>query len=229
MQNFKVQGWYKIAKFSEISTHIQKESDLNFNDVKKGLMWGAGVGLIPATIGLMNPTNSNKEQFPIPEKVPAIQQKMTVQPSENVQQKEVQEQPLPQPNQSIDKILNVIKQLESSGGKNSVPRFEPAFLAKYRNTKLMSQLIRDYGEKSAASSYGPFQIMLLKAHEMGFRYSPKELSDPNNNRQVAEKIVSQYMSKGLPIKDIFKRYNGGGKQADLYSQKAMKLYNSGEF
>jgi len=235
-------GWYNLAKSSELTT------EAGWKDVGKGLMWGGIAGLVPAAVGLMHqptqqtvarqPTNIVQQENSQPSTpkpsiskppTPSTQPTQPTQPAMNKvapDTNSAMNKAAPEKPNDLDKILNVIHQMESSGGTNSVPRFEPAFLERYKNAPLMKKLISTYGARDAASSFGPYQIMLLKAHEMGFNYSPQELSDPVKNKEVAQKIVSGLVSKGLAVKDVFKRYNGGGKMADRYSQKAMKLYNT---
>ncbi len=196
-------------------------------------MWGAGAALIPAAIGLSykQPENKITEQPPVPirttDKTPVKKQAPQKSPIQEKAKPSLNKKLTENKNQNFDinKILKTIKFMESSGGINSKPRFEPDFLERYRNTDIMQYLISKYGEKDAASSFGPYQIMLLKSHEMGFPFSPKELSDPANNEMVAKKIVESYIAKKLDLKNIFKRYNGGGDKAERYAEKAMAHYN----
>jgi hypothetical protein len=217
--------WYKIAKNPSIA-----QANQPWRDIRRGLMWGAGAALIPAAIGLSYKHPENIKQDPSPTSITSTEK---VKPP----QKKLEPQKTPKPKNNpkietqpktsfdINKILKTIKMMESSGGINSKPRFEPGFLERYRNTDIMQYLISKYGEKNAASSFGPYQIMLLKSHEMGFPFSPEELSDPANNEMVAKKIVESYIAKKLDLKNIFKRYNGGGEKAERYAEKAMAHYN----
>lgn len=129
----------------------------------------------------------------------------------------------------MDKLLFAIKQMESSGGINCKSRFEPNFLARYGNNPPMPELRRLFGDEAAASSYGPWQIMICVAWENDFRYSPEQLANPENNRVVAEFLIGKYAEQyvHLPVRDrvwkTAKRYNGG----DDYADKVQNLYFGG--
>lgn len=129
-------------------------------------------------------------------------------------------------NQSIDldRVLWVIKQLESSGGKNCKPRFEPEFLKRYGTSGNMPELRKLYGDQDAASSFGPYQIMLSTANEYE-DISPQELAKPVNNeriaRQIVEKYFNQYKDQDNHLWMIFKRYNGG----DQYANRGVEIYD----
>lgn len=222
-------GWYYKAAQNDIA--LAKQA-INWKDVRKGLGWGAGLGAVPLAIGLMTaPHGQPKEQ---PQKQPIVQTTPSEKPSPttvNPPEKATppinnsQTPPKDSPangNAEINRIMDVIHQMESSGGINTKARFEPDFLKNYGDKGLMPTLRKRYGDKAAASSYGPYQVMLLKAWEMGFKISPEELADPATNRKVAESIVMSYFKKGYKPWQIFKRYNGG----DGYADKAMNLFNS---
>jgi hypothetical protein len=121
---------------------------------------------------------------------------------------------------NLNRLLAIIKQMESSGGVNCEPRFEPNFLRKYGDKGIMPELRRLFGDEAAASSYGPYQIMLCVAWENDFRYSPEQLANPENNQVVAEFLIGKYAEQyvNLPVRDrvwkIAKRYNGGNGYAD---------------
>lgn len=230
-------GWYYRAAKNDIA--LAKEA-INWKDVRKGLGWGAGLGAVPLAVGLMTgphgkPQAEQSQKPAITQQIPANTTKQPVAtPSPKTEQPKPQpakaEQPRPQPQTAtktqpaktsptknhadLDRIMNVIHQLESSGGINSKARFEPEFLKNYGDKGLMPTLRKRYGDKAAASSYGPYQVMLLKAWEMGFKVSPEELADPETNRKVAESIVVSYLDKGYKPWQVFKRYNGGDEYAD---------------
>ena len=210
-------GWYYKAAQNDIA--LAKEA-INWKDIRKGLGWGIGLGTIPFATNFMTaPNKSQTEQSQKPaitQQLPSnIQEEQKTTSTPNISQFNTQ----PQSTYDIDKIMNVIHQLESSGGINTKARFEPEFLKNYGNKGLMPILRKRYGDKAAASSYGPYQVMLLKAWEMGFKISPEELANPEINKKVAESIVKNYLNKGYKPWQIFKRYNGGSEYAD----KAMNL------
>ena len=125
-----------------------------------------------------------------------------------------------------NKLMNIILQMESSGGVNCEARFEPGFLARYGNNPPMPELRRLFGDEAAASSYGCYQIMLCVAWENDFRYTPERLANTENNKVVAEFLIGKYEAECVdyPIRDqvwkIAKRYNGG----DDYADKVTSLY-----
>ena len=129
-------------------------------------------------------------------------------------------------NQPIDfpVLLNTIAQLESNNGTNKKDRYEPNFEKKYGQTPIFRQIASIYGPKATATSYGKYQIMFLKAHEVGFEVSPEELRDDYINERIACKIVGDYIEKygdaHWSVNKIFKRYNGGQRYAD----RATNLY-----
>lgn len=219
-------GWYYRAAQNDIA--LAKQA-INWKDVRKGLGWGAGLGAVPLAVGLMTgPYGQPKEQ---PQNQPISQtsplntpSSPTATPSEEASQPVNKTPPKTSPansNAEINRIMDVIHQMESSGGINTKARFEPEFLKNYGDKGLMPTLRKRYGDKAAASSYGPYQVMLLKAWEMGFKISPEELANPETNRKVAESIVMSYFKKGYKPWQIFKKYNGG----DGYADKAMNLLN----
>jgi len=227
-------GWYYIAAQNDIA--LLKQST-NWKDVRKGLGWGAGLGSIPLAIGLLTGPH-DQQQKPQSQKStikettpakpntppPALSQPEKIKTPEIATINSAEQiSPIEKDNNDdLNKIMEVIHQMESSGGINTQARFEPEFLKNYGNKGLMPTLRKMYGDKAAASSYGPYQVMLLKAWEMGFKISPEELAQKETNRKVAESIVKQYYSKGYSPWQIFKRYNGG----DKYANKAIKLYEN---
>lgn len=221
-------GWYNRAKMAELE-HLA--SDNRRKHIRDGLMWGAGLAAIPMTVGLIGgPAEQRPAEAPTRQVTPNSSSPSHVLPSQVAPSKshatpvarneEVSTTQEPQDN-NMNKIMHAIHMMESSGGINNKPRFEPGFLRQYGNKGMMPQLRKQFGDQAAASSYGPYQIMLVKAWEMGFKYSPQELSDPAKNKQVAEAIVQKYLDQGLSVRDIFKRYNG----ADSYADRALKIYN----
>lgn len=121
-------------------------------------------------------------------------------------------------------IMQTLYLMESDEGRNTKSRFEKKFLEKYREKGMMPELIQQYGERAAASSYGDYQIMLVVAWERGFKVSPEQLEFPTLNKKVAEAQVNYIISKvGYNPEAIFRRYNGGG--SPVYIEKAMIYYD----
>lgn len=119
-------------------------------------------------------------------------------------------------------IMDSIYEMESSRGANCSARFEPGFLRRYGDKGNMPMLRKKFGDRDAASSWGPYQIMLCVAYENRFKGCPSELAQDDTNKAVAWTIVHKLCVKHRydPYK-VFKAYNG----ADSYAVKGMKLYN----
>jgi len=64
MSRMNNKGWYKAAQ--PLSS---KEADVNWDHVRKGLGWGAGLGAIPLAVGLMNPPNRPAESPQAPQSI----------------------------------------------------------------------------------------------------------------------------------------------------------------
>jgi hypothetical protein len=131
---------------------------------------------------------------------------------------------------SLRKIKLAFAHIESNDGKNVGPRFEKTFLKKYKNLGHMPELIKKFGSKAAASSYGKYQIMLEKAWELGYRVTPEELSRDETNERVFLVIVHGLMKKygntESSLWNIARSYNGTGPAAEKYAQKLSDFYRS---
>ncbi len=133
------------------------------------------------------------------------------------------------PSINRERLAEAICQVESSGGTNTASRFEPDFLKKYKAKGFMPELITKYGEHAAASSYGPYQIMLVRAWELGYKVSPTELAEPICNRQVYDanisRIIARFGDSGTEavVKRVAGRYNGSG-ETGRYAQKVWNIY-----
>lgn len=132
---------------------------------------------------------------------------------------------------SIDRerLAMAIRHVESSDGTNCAARFEPGFLKKYGAKHPMPELRKLYGDQAAASSYGPYQIMICRAWELGFKESPEWLAVPENNKLVFDKLLDKSIrrygdrSEEPVIKRIAGRYNGSG-ETGRYAQKVWSYY-----
>lgn len=127
-------------------------------------------------------------------------------------------------------LLKSVAMMESSGGKNKEPVFEPGFLRKYGNKGIMPKLRKQFGDKDAASSFGKYQILLCTATEYGFNYTPQELQEDKNNERVAIKILATLISKQQADEErydilsaIYGRYNGSGYDSS-YARRAYAWY-----
>lgn len=121
-----------------------------------------------------------------------------------------------------DTVLAVLRHFESSDGYNCTPRYEEKFLMRHRNSIVMKRLIAEYGERDAASSFGPYQVMLVVAWERGFKNSPDWLQVYNNNEMVAIAQLNWIESQvGDNLFKIFLRWNGSVN----YANKAVAYWH----
>ena len=111
----------------------------------------------------------------------------------------------------FEAIANAVKQVESSGGTNVGPRYEPGFQRRYLQGKpRWEALAKQYGWQAVSSSYGPWQIMYPVAVELGFTGSPQQLADPAVNRQYFDKkFLKDYQATKGSLTKTLLRYNGG--------------------
>ena len=117
------------------------------------------------------------------------------------------------PDMDAAALLRALAQVESSGGAQAIPRFEPAYSIGgyyYRRAKHVRDLWREYGDW-AACSYSPWQILYVVASELGFDGSPIHLRDAT----VAGKYVVRYLNRRIfargakTIAEVGDAYNSG--------------------
>ena len=135
----------------------------------------------------------------------------------------------------LNKLLHAIKQVESSGGRDTRTRYEPGFenlLRKRYHTYAggLRDAINKYGFKAVATSYGPYQVMAATAYELGFSGQPDELSEEQVSRLYAEKYLRKLMNsnKTKNVQDIISAYNaglGGIGSNPEYLSKVLNYYN----
>ena len=119
---------------------------------------------------------------------------------------------------TLDDIAKAVAMVESSGGTNSVPRYEPGFQKIYGKKyetelfpELFANMLSRYGQEKVYASYGRHQIMWPVAVELGFRGTPEELADEKTNRFYFEKKFNRdWKGSGGNLTGAFLRYNGGG-------------------
>ena len=122
---------------------------------------------------------------------------------------------------TLEDIAKAVSMVESSGGTNSVPRYEPGFQRRYLQGKPQwEQLAKQHGWQAVSSSYGKFQIMYPTAVELGFKGTPQQLADPVINRQLFEKKFTRDFQKTGSLQGALLRYNGGGNPQ--YPSKVIK-------
>lgn len=225
------------TKNSDLSGH-QKEADINLKDFRApaaavgaaALGLGAWMAQKPQSPSLSQPT---KQVSPARIDTPPAYIEDNLKLPEKIEKPttpEIAKKPVK--NIEFDAIMYAIHMMESSGGVNTKPRYEPGFEKRYVQKCLTDpdykgskydfarDLVKKHGKKAAATSYGPYQVLLFEAWQLGYRVSPTELANPAINRKVAEAYVKT-RCKGKNAYDTFVKYNGSSK----YAQKAMKYYN----
>jgi hypothetical protein len=129
---------------------------------------------------------------------------------------------------SLEDIAKAVRQIESSGGTNSVPRYEAGFQRRYGqkwlregNAAFRRNMLQQFGPNAIFSSYGDYQVMYPVAVELGFTGTPEQLADPATNRQYFEKkFLRDWQSAGGNLQKTLLRYNGGGNPE--YPMKVMR-------
>ena len=116
---------------------------------------------------------------------------------------------------TFDELAPAFMQVESSGGTNVTPRYEPKFEAKYGrkwvtdDPQFRATVLKRLGNTKTFSSYGPFQVMYPVAVELGFRGTPEELAEPTTNRQYFEKkFLRDWRGTKGNFDATISRYNG---------------------
>lgn len=134
------------------------------------------------------------------------------------------------------RFMAAIAGCESSFGKNTTPRYEPAydFGGEYSENPPQSELLAHWG-KQAAYSYGPWQILPCNAR--GF--TPQELAtDPEKCAQAFVGFFNRYIvgvRHALTFDEMAQCYNSGRFVANSspgvarYVADALDYYNSIEF
>ena len=152
---------------------------------------------------------------------------------------------------TVDKrrLLAALAVVESGGGKNLQPNFEPAFwiggkfwnptLAEYcARWESRSDLeMRPWCGKAIACSWGPWQILYVTAAELGYQGPPWALTDPDVclswavrliNRRIAPKILS-YLSDIEVVSMVGDGYNSGSATDKFipvdYCKKLLAAYS----
>ncbi len=125
-------------------------------------------------------------------------------------------------------ILYAIRVMESSNGLNCKPRYEKSFLKRYGDQGIMPELREKYGDRTAASSFGCYQILLCKANEVlkTTDLAPEDLENPWVNEVIAITIVDQYYTKCKGnLRQVFLKWNG----SSAYDDRALRLMEKERF
>lgn len=125
------------------------------------------------------------------------------------------------------RLLGALALVESSGGHDRAPRFEPAYGPDGRyfaHSDLVKRLYRDFGAH-AACSYSSWQILYVTAVELGYAGVPGCLFEDGSalglcNDQVALGMVMRYIEArafgrgALAVSAVADAYNSGNHLDD---------------
>lgn len=135
---------------------------------------------------------------------------------------------------NVEKLMNAIKHVESSGGVNKASRYEKGVEEQLRKRfdKLgqnVKEAIKNYGYKAVASSYGPWQILASTAYDLGYKGAPADLSNENVSKDIVLKYVQKLInsSRTKDVQDVVSAYNaglGGIHSNPDYVKKVMRFY-----
>ena len=122
-------------------------------------------------------------------------------------------------------LLWAMAGVESSFGTNCTPRHEPAFDVdgKYGHNPPMPALLEKYGSPAAASSYGPWQVMLCNAGGLG----PADFDDIDKAAHASVAYLNLALRRFRPsdLDEIGECWNAGSIKPDPeYTTKLSKNY-----
>ena len=127
-------------------------------------------------------------------------------------------------------ILTALAGVESSFGENNKPRFEPSYApdGTYFKAPHLQKLYEQYG-RDAACSFGPWQIMAVRALELGYHGAPSDLSDAKVSAPyVIMNLNNIFKSGAQNIEQILDAYNTGsfklGESPKAYISKFWNFY-----
>lgn len=132
--------------------------------------------------------------------------------------------PLP-PSVNGSQLLWAMSGVETTFGKNTTPRHEPAFDVggKYGANAPMPALLKLYGSPLAASSFGPLQIMLCNAGGM----SPCDFNDLDSAVHASASFLNSRLRHYEPrsLAEIGEVWNAGSIRPDPdYVEKLTTMY-----
>lgn len=110
------------------------------------------------------------------------------------------------------RLLRAFALVETDGGRDNVPRREPAYSPQGRyfiTSPLLQQDYQRYG-LAVSCSWGPLQVMYLAARELGYEGPPWYLADPDAGCRWACELLNHRVLPGVPsLRDIADGYNSG--------------------
>lgn len=111
------------------------------------------------------------------------------------------------------RLLRAFSIVESDGGRNNMPRVEPAYAPSHGRYWLTSPILQaDYQRYGlgVAASWGPLQVMYLTARELGYEGPPWYLADPDLGVRWGAELLEHRVLPGVGnLRDIADGYNSG--------------------
>ena len=150
-----------------------------------------------------------------------------------------------------ERLLGAIAMVESAGGRNWQPNFEPAFYigGAYWNDHLAElvnkwqlqadQVLKEACGRLVAASFGPWQVLYVTAEELGYSGPPWGLGHPSVCLTYAIKLINKRIlpkctaedEKGL-VAQIADGYNSGhptkGVPPADYITKVWRFYQDAQ-
>lgn len=141
------------------------------------------------------------------------------------------------------KLLAALAMVESAGGRNLQPNFEPAFWkeGKYWNAHLAGlagdwshhadPVMAPFIERCVACSWGPWQILYVTAEELGYWGPPWALVSPELsltwgirliNKRIIPKLTMNAPEQQL-VSEIADGYNSGNPRDNLVPTNYINL------
>lgn len=147
-------------------------------------------------------------------------------------------------------LLGAIAMMESHGGRNWQPNFEPAFwrggrywgdAQKARADTWGQQgdpVMEAFTRRAVACSWGPWQILYTTADELGYQGPPWGLTDPDTCLHWAIQLINRRIAPGLDnslevsiiVRKLADGYNSGSHKdrnvPHRYIQDVWTLYSN---
>lgn len=127
-------------------------------------------------------------------------------------------------------FLLALMSVESSLGRNNVPRFELSYSRlsiAYKKSELLKEGHKQWGDL-AAMSYGPAQILWIVARELGYQGHPLDLWHGVNSMPWVIKVINRNIEKGADTLDrLAASYNAGLgalKNPDLWPSRYLQKF-----
>src|SRR3972149_11779757 len=103
------------------------------------------------------------------------------------------------PGADVPRLLLAISGVESSYGKNNIPRHEDSYCRNQNGRNVNAIVIlrhRRWGCE-ACCSWGPWQQLYHQSADLGFAGAPHELTDPQSSLPFVIKRLRQIIQRGV--------------------------------